>query len=128
MTTYTFNEPEVASFSREQVCFRLFTGQIDQQLIFQVSWNPITAAQGIPGQGGDYVPQSTTYTLNPGTQLNCIDILIQRDNAFERREEFQGEIVSIQLPDGRIVPSFAAINILPRSTRVFIDNTDGKAG
>ena len=126
MNSYTFEEPEFQSFRSEQVCLRLFTGQIDQTLTFQVAWNPITAAEGLPGQGGDYTPQSNVYTLNPGAQLNCIDIFIHRDNAFEMREEFQGEIQSIQLPNGQVLASVMGVTIQPQTTRVFIDNIDGE--
>lgn len=91
-----------------------------------VQWGPVTAAEGTPGMNGDYVPQSTVYTLAPGAQRVCIEIFIQRDGVFERREEFTGQILSIQLPDGTIVPSDTSIFIQPGSTRVFIDNIDGK--
>lgn len=76
--------------------------------------------------GGDYIPQSTVYEFAPGTQSSCINILIQRDNAFELREEFNGQITSIQLPDGQIVPSATGVDIQPSSTQAFIDNVDGE--
>ncbi len=124
--SYTFEEPEFQSFRTGQVCFRLFTGQLDQTIMFRVTWNPITAAAGLPLQGGDYTPQSEVYILSPGVRLNCIDILIHRDNALERREEFQGDILSIQLPNGQILPSVEGISVQPGNTRIFIDNIDGR--
>lgn len=126
MSSYTFEEPEFQSFTREQVCFELFEGRVDQTYRFRVQWNPVTAADGSSVVGGDYVPQSTTYVLDPGVQRTCIDILIQRDNAFERREEFTGQIMTVQLPDGRILPEAQGVTIQPSFTRVFIDNVDGK--
>lgn len=125
-TTYTFEEPRFQSFSTEQICLQLSTGRIDQTLSFRVRWNSITAVEGLPGVGGDYVPQSTVYSLAPGMVTTCINVFIQRDNAFERREEFGGQIVSVQLPDGSIVPTAPGISIIPDTTRVFIDNIDGK--
>lgn len=125
-TTYTFEEPEFQSFRREEVCLLLSTGRVDQTYRFRVQWNPITAAQGTPGVGGDYVPQSTEYVLDPGVQRACIEIFIQRDNAFERREEFTGQISTVQLPDGTLVSQAPGVTVSPDSTRIFIDNIDRK--
>ena len=125
-TTYTFEEPTVQSFSTERICLSLITGQIDQTYRFRVQWNAITAAQGLPGAGGDFNPSQTVYQFAPGVRSNCINVLIYRDNAFESREEFSGQIVSIQLPDGTNVPSVAGITIQPGTTRAFIESSDGK--
>ena len=125
-TSYNFEEPQFIAFRDEQVCLELFAGSTQQTLRFSVIWDPVTATEGIAAAGGDYVPRATVFVLNPGAQLTCIDISIQRDARFELREEFTGRITSVQLPDGTMVPAATGVTILPGQTSVFINNVDGK--
>lgn len=127
MTTYTFNEPQT-SFSTEQVCLELFTGNIEETLDFIVQWTEDTATEGLPTAGGDYDPQGLVFELAPGARENCIDIRIYRDNSFEIREEFGGVITDVRLPDGSQVPATGVqgITVTPMNTRVLINNIDGE--